>query len=324
MSIIVEGKKSVFLGAQAFLLDDSREVAWAEKHIMKHPTIRHLVGRYVEADNANSNGHIFDLKELEVAQKLIANTPLNMLHRPHYIVGHYIAAELVYPTDQAGEGQSNPYIEALSAFYRYYFPEEFDEVETAHKNGTLFYSMECVPKSVTCAAVCGQEFAYDGRQSPTYCDHLNQPGAKKRLNTPQFTGGAIIIPPIKPGWKRADITEVSALLAEHAVEAERLYDELKVELPNAAAQQWEAAVAQLLALAEAESAKDFSSSDRMKLAKQGHARPDGSFPIQTVGDLANAIKAFGRAKPADRAAVKAHIKKRAAALGATSKLPEDW
>jgi len=50
--------------------------------------------------------------------------------------------------------------------------------------------------------------------------------------------------------------------------------------------------------------------------------PDGSFPIITVGDLENAIKAYGRAK--DKAAVKKHIVKRAKALGATDKLPEDW
>jgi hypothetical protein len=41
-------------------------------------------------------------------------------------------------------------------------------------------------------------------------------------------------------------------------------------------------------------------------------------------DLANAIKAFGRSNPGDRAAVKSHIVKRARALGKTSMLPEGW
>ena len=47
-----------------------------------------------------------------------------------------------------------------------------------------------------------------------------------------------------------------------------------------------------------------------------------SFPIETVQDLKNAIRAFGRAK--NKAKVKAHIIARAKALGATSLLPDDW
>jgi hypothetical protein len=141
--LLVEASRSVYLGAQAYLLDDSREMAWADgKSLRKHPTIRYLAGRYVEADNANSNGHVFKLEELENAQHDIAHTPLNMLHRPHYIVGHYIDAQLMFPKDEAGEGLSNPYVEAVAAFYRYYFPDEFAEVERAHKEGSLFYCVD--------------------------------------------------------------------------------------------------------------------------------------------------------------------------------------
>jgi hypothetical protein len=328
--LLVEASRSVYLGAQAYLLDDSREMAWADgKSLRKHPTIRYLAGRYVEADNANSNGHVFKLEELENAQHDIAHTPLNMLHRPHYIVGHYIDAQLMFPKDEAGEGLSNPYVEAVAAFYRYYFPDEFAEVERAHKEGSLFYSMECVPKSVTCTAVCGQEFAYDGRTSPTYCAHINEPGAVRTLNQPGFTGGALIIPPIKPGWKKADITEVSRLLRQHSEQAEHLYDDVRSEMPNASVEQWEWTVGQLLDMAYediegGEWARDFNTAKRKQLAKSGAALPDGSYPIVTVQDLANAIRAYGRANPSDRARVKAHIKKRAAALGATSKLPKDW
>ena len=50
--------------------------------------------------------------------------------------------------------------------------------------------------------------------------------------------------------------------------------------------------------------------------------PDGSFPIANVQDLKNAIKSVGRSK--NPAAAKAHIKKRAKALGNTKLLPEDW
>ncbi|MFD2421663.1 hypothetical protein [Amycolatopsis pigmentata] len=68
--------------------------------------------------------------------------------------------------------------------------------------------------------------------------------------------------------------------------------------------------------------RDFSDDKRKELAGKGHALPDGSYPIETVGDLKNAIKAYGRAS--DPAAAKKHIIKRARALDATDQLPEDW
>jgi len=68
--------------------------------------------------------------------------------------------------------------------------------------------------------------------------------------------------------------------------------------------------------------RDFTQAQRDKAAKSGSAMPDGSYPIENKSDLENAIQAIGRAK--NPAAVKAHIKKRAAALGATASLPDDW
>lgn len=68
--------------------------------------------------------------------------------------------------------------------------------------------------------------------------------------------------------------------------------------------------------------RDFSTAERESAADSGAALPDGSYPIKTVGDLRNAVKAYGRAK--DKAAAKAHIMKRARALNATNELPDDW
>ena len=68
--------------------------------------------------------------------------------------------------------------------------------------------------------------------------------------------------------------------------------------------------------------RDFSDKKRQALADAGKALPDGSFPIENKSDLANAIKAFGRAK--DPAKAKAHIIAQAKALGATDLLPDDW
>lgn len=68
--------------------------------------------------------------------------------------------------------------------------------------------------------------------------------------------------------------------------------------------------------------RDFSDKQRDKLAKSGHALPDGSFPIVSKGDLENAIKAVGRAK--DEPKAKEHIKTRAKALGCTDCIPDSW
>lgn len=63
---------------------------------------------------------------------------------------------------------------------------------------------------------------------------------------------------------------------------------------------------------------------RKALAAKGDAMKDGSYPITNRDDLHNAIQSIGRTDPSKRPAVKAFIKKRAAALGLTSMIPADW
>ena len=79
----------------------------------------------------------------------------------------------------------------------------------------------------------------------------------------------------------------------------------------------------LIASAVAELAK-FTDEERKDLADKGFALPDGSYPIRNVEDLKNAIQAYGRSNPKDRAKVRAHINKRAKALGEKSLVPEEW
>jgi hypothetical protein len=68
--------------------------------------------------------------------------------------------------------------------------------------------------------------------------------------------------------------------------------------------------------------REFSGERREELAGEGAALPDGSFPVETVEDLRNAIQAIGRAKDQNKAI--AHIKRRAVALGASELLPESF
>jgi hypothetical protein len=68
--------------------------------------------------------------------------------------------------------------------------------------------------------------------------------------------------------------------------------------------------------------KEFSAKERETLAEKGQAMKGGGFPIRNKADLQNAIRAIGRAK--NPAAAKAHIKKRAKALGLSDLIPETW
>ena len=68
--------------------------------------------------------------------------------------------------------------------------------------------------------------------------------------------------------------------------------------------------------------KEFGEDERDKLAKEGKALPDGSFPIVTEQDLKNAIHAYGRAKDKEKA--KSHIEKRAKEMGLTKLIPDNW
>ena len=68
--------------------------------------------------------------------------------------------------------------------------------------------------------------------------------------------------------------------------------------------------------------RDYTEQQRKDMAEKGWALPDGSYPIADVTDLKNAIQAIGRA--ADPAKARAHIKKRAKALGESDLIPENW
>ena len=67
----------------------------------------------------------------------------------------------------------------------------------------------------------------------------------------------------------------------------------------------------------------YKQADRDRMAKSGQAMDDGSYPVADAEDLENAIHAVGRGG-ADHDAIRAHIIKRADALGLSSKIPDNW
>ena len=69
---------------------------------------------------------------------------------------------------------------------------------------------------------------------------------------------------------------------------------------------------------------DFSETEQQAMIASGACMPDGSFPIPDVDHLKRAIRSFGRANPARRAAVKRHIIRRARSLQRMDLVPEKW
>jgi hypothetical protein len=326
--MIVPTNRGYMLGAAATLLDESATMnAWAERHVRQDPDIKWLLGNFVEADEPNSNGHIFPLNELIHAQGTLANKPLNMLHREHYIIGAFSGAQLV--TAEGAEindaelslaaAETNPpHVEALAGLWHHRFPEEYFNIKKAHADGTLYFSMEAIPEAVSCPD-CSHEVPYAGLASDSYCEHMNGATAPKRLHNPVFAGGAIIIPPIKPGWRRADVTAISKLIADAADDAGEIYEQVKADTPHLGPTEWELVMGQIIAIA-----RDFPPDKRKEMGDKGTAMPDGSYPIANVSDLKNAIKAIGRTPASKRGAVKSHIKKRAKALGHPELIPPGW
>lgn len=314
--MFVDGADRIVLGGMLRVLPDDHEVAWAEKHVRVDPDLGWILGNFVEADNANDNGHYFPLEELQATAGTLINKPLNVLHQGRYVVGSFVANELIGPSGEAaGESDDRPILEALATFWRGNFPEEYELVKRAHSEGAAFYSMECIPSEIHCMADgCGLKAKYVGRASDTYCDHLSGGRGMKKLIKPHFNAGAIIIPPVRPGWRRADINQLSQM-DEQLMES--VYAQLEQEMPHLDSKAWEWTMSQVVL-----QAKDFSKEKRDKLAKEGKARSDGSFPIENASDLKNAIRAIGRAK--NPAAAKAHVKKRAKELGLEKLLPEGW
>lgn len=68
--------------------------------------------------------------------------------------------------------------------------------------------------------------------------------------------------------------------------------------------------------------RDYSTAARERMASEGMAMPDGSYPIANRTDLMNAIRSWGRGGA--REDVKRHIIRRARALDAADMIPENW
>jgi len=247
MTLLYRGENSYFLGASAELVDFAdRDTAsgWASKHIFPNDAIKWVIAKYVEADNPNSNRQCWSLEDLRMAQPTINYAPMNMLHKADKIVGAYVANEMIYPTvdDESDSADAaHPYIETVGAFWRYYFPEQLAAIESAYNEGTLYQSMECVAKTITFETPDGEtaEFDYMGPFHESYGSWNEKADAVRHLNQPHFLGGALIIPPTLPGWKGAEVKDLSEFVRTHEDLASETFASIASEKPHLEAKQVE-------------------------------------------------------------------------------------
>lgn len=249
-----EGNNRIYLAGPAFILSDAQltmETAsseWAAKYLIPNQANGYVLGKFVEADKANNNKQYFRMGDLLMSQPTISYAPLNINHDARNIIGSFIASEMQYPIEADG----NPHVEALAAMWKFYFPEAYDLAQRAFAQGSLFYSMEAVPRTISTIGGSDDEksYAYEGRVSPNYPTEINERSCEAIvLNNPHFVGGALIVPPARPGWSNADIKQISKFVNEQWESAEAIYEGVQQIAPNAEVQAWEHMMGELIKLA---------------------------------------------------------------------------
>jgi hypothetical protein len=175
----------------------------------------YLHGRFVEADAPNGNGALWTTEDLQMGEATVAGGPLNWLHDDTHIVGCLMNGNLVTAREAADAGAPDigTHITSTSALWKFLFPREADIAEKAAADHQLYYSMECLSRAVACVDApgrpgCGEEFSYADFDAKRACAHLNGRSSISRFVDPFFLGGAVIVPPVRPGWANADVEVV--------------------------------------------------------------------------------------------------------------------
>lgn len=200
-----------------------------------NPHIKWIGGDFAEADLPNRNKQFWTAKDLAMAEYTILHAPLNMVHKFRQPVGFFAATKTVklkQTADKADEAaakerQGSMKIQALSGLWSHIFSFEAAQADAADEAGLLFYSMECRGSHLICASDeaagitgCGQKFDYG--QIDTHCEHLLERSSVRHIVNPVFRGGALIIPPVRPGWAKAHASVLDdAVMQEAASFAEQ-------------------------------------------------------------------------------------------------------
>lgn len=193
--------------------------------VVTAPDRAYVVANYIHGGPpSNRNGHIFRSEELPSIHRYIPGIALDMLHDADRVVGAHMAARVVQPAAQAAisrygqpDYSSNPVVQILGQVWTFRHPKDAKDIQEAFAENKAWVSHSSLPETVECP-VCGHKAPWDDYTSPLYCDHM-QGVNDKIFNNPLFIGGAIIIPPIRPGWSDARISSVRAALHAHPDQA---------------------------------------------------------------------------------------------------------
>jgi len=191
----------------------------------------YLHGRLVGADEPNGNNALWTTADLQVGEATVAGGPLNWLHDDRMIVGCLMDGHLVTDREAAAAGDESigTHITSTAAMWKFLYPRQADVLERAATDHQLYYSMECLSRAVACVGEqgCNQEFSYEQFDAKRACAHLNARATTARFVDPFFLGAAVIVPPVQPGWAKADVQVVRQ--AAEQVERAHLDDELTTE-----------------------------------------------------------------------------------------------
>ena len=262
-TLLIEKNNRIFLAHTARVVRGSVEVstdlasATADWDVEKSsPHVKWIVGDFVESDQANSNGQYWTRDDLLLGEYSIKYSPLNMLHKQRQPVGFFAGTRTVDLTERAADNATAPVkIEALSGLWSHLFPFESALVDQADDSGTLFYSMECRGSEVHCAGTDGCDQSFDYMAVETHCAHLRERTSVRHIVNPTFRGGALIIPPVKPGWKdaNASVLQEASLREEasrYAEMTESAYNQVNAGGADLSPSSWEALMATILSFAD--------------------------------------------------------------------------
>lgn len=214
-----------------------------ERALNKNDHMMWMQGRFVGGETPNRNKALWSTKDLELGHPTVAHGPLNWLHEARHIIGTIADARMM-PGSNGPESASttDPHIVAMSAVWKWIYPDEAWVIENASDSGKLWYSMECISENVECVGDngCGELASYGDYMQGRGCQHMREKSAVRRFDNPTFLGGAVIVPPVRPGWADAD---ARVLQSEAASLAERTFEEVR---PDLSTSEWELMMGEVL------------------------------------------------------------------------------
>lgn len=212
-SFLLQANDKFYATAEAYVVERPdqlpRELAAEYDRSQFNESFVWVAGRYVQADQPNRNGQYFSYDDLQKGHASIRYTPMNALHEYERPIGTIVETKIVHREDRQNASEKMlPEVQALGVMWGANFPELAMMVRQAHQDKKLWWSMECVAESKQCLT-CDNVYPWRA-QAHEVCEHLASSAlAPRRFVNPVFLGGALIFPPVNPGWADADITEVA-------------------------------------------------------------------------------------------------------------------